>query len=234
LKKFFQVNKNVDPFVFRGKINGKYCDFKLDTGSDVTVINPRLVDVNEKHIPVENERLRYPIREKVPVKFRSHVKVELGKYSCKMIVYVAEIGENCILGADFCLQTGIDEVFKSAILESSQEKKSEHFLCCRISSSKGIPEREFPRCRELFERDSQKMDVSQKKIFAELLEEFQDVFSEQIVAGNCEIMQHEIRLSDSRPIKQAPRRIPIGKRAEVDEIIREMKCQGVIEESFSP
>jgi len=206
--------------LFFGKINGKYCEFKLDTGSDVTVINPRLVEVNEKHIPVENERLRYPTGEKVPVKFRSQAKVELGKYSCKMIVYVAEIRENCILGADFCLQTGLDKVFRSAILESSQEKKSEHFLCGRISSSNGIPD----RCRELFERDSQEMDVSQKKIFAELLEEFQDVFSEQIVAGNCDIMQHEIRLSDSRPIKQAPRRIPIGKRTEVNEIIREMKC----------
>jgi len=45
-------------------------------------------------------------------------------------------------------------------------------------------------------------------------------------------MQHEIKLSDSR-LKQVPRRIPIGKRAEVDKIIREIKSQGV-RESFSP
>jgi len=77
------------------------------------------------------------------------------------------------------------------------------------------------------------MDVSQRGIFADLLKEFQDVFSEQIVAGNCDIMQHEIKLSDFRPIKQAPRRIPIGKQAEVDEINREMKSQGDIEEFFS-
>jgi len=25
-------------------------DFKLDTGSDVTIISPRLADINEKHI----------------------------------------------------------------------------------------------------------------------------------------------------------------------------------------
>jgi len=78
------------------------------------------------------------------------------------------------------------------------------------------------------------MNVSQRNIFANLLEEFRDVFSERIVAGNCDIMQHEIRLSDSRPIKQAPRRIPIGKRTEVEEIIRKMKHQEVIEKSFSP
>jgi len=45
-------------------------------------------------------------------------------------------------------------------------------------------------------------------------------------------MQHKIKLLNSRPIKQTPRRISIGKRAEVNEIIREMKSQGIIKESF--
>jgi len=76
------------------------------------------------------------------------------------------------------------------------------------------------------------MNVSQKDIFADL-KEFKDVFSEQIIAGNCDIIQHEIKLSDSLLIKHVLRRISIGKRAKVNEIIREMKNQGVIEESFS-
>jgi len=78
---------------------------------------------------LKNERLRYPTGEKIPIKFRFRVKVELGKYSYRMVVYVMEIGENCILGTDFCLQTGIDEIFKSSILESSQEKKPKHLFC---------------------------------------------------------------------------------------------------------
>jgi len=120
-----------------------------------------------------------------------------------MVVYVVKIGENCILGADFCLQTGIDKVFRSAILESLQEKKPEYLFCRRISSaSKRVPD----GCNELFERDFQEMDVSQRDIFADFFKEFQDVYSEQIIAGNCDIMQHEIKLSDSCPIKQAPRR----------------------------
>jgi len=40
MEKVTRISKNADPFIFRGKINGKFCDFKLDTGSDVTVINP--------------------------------------------------------------------------------------------------------------------------------------------------------------------------------------------------
>jgi len=169
-------------------------------GSDVTVINPRLVDVNEKHVLVENERLRYSTGEKVLVKFKSQVKVKLGKYSCRIIVYVAEIRENCILATDFCLQTGIDKVFRSAILESSKGKKPEHLFCRRISStSKGVPD----SCREPFERDSQEMDVS--KEYFDLLEEFQDVFSEQIVAGNCDISSMKLNCQILDLLNKIPR-----------------------------
>jgi len=115
----------------------------------------------------------------------------------------------------------------SAILESSQEKKLEHLFCRRISFVlKGVPD----GYKELFERDSQKMSL--KEVFLQIF--LRNVFSEQIVAGNCNIMQHEIKLTDSRPIKQTLRRISIDKRAEVDEIIREIKSQKVIKEFFNP
>jgi len=41
-------------------------------------------------------------------------------------------------------------------------------------------------------------------------------------------------LQDSSPIKQVPRRIPIHMREEVNKIIKDMRDQGVIEESKSP
>jgi len=55
----------------------------------------------------------------------------------------------------------MDKIFRSAILESSQEKKQEHFFYRRISSAlKRIPD----GYKELFERNSQEMDVSQRVI----------------------------------------------------------------------
>jgi len=51
--------------------------------------------------------LKCPTGEKVPVKFRSLVKVELRKYSSKKFVYMTEIKEDCIVGADFfCERNG--------------------------------------------------------------------------------------------------------------------------------
>jgi len=59
------------------------------------------------------------------------------------------------------------------------------------------------------------------------------VFSENLIAGNCEILEHSINMGDSEPIKQAPRRIPLHLREEVERIIQEMRQRGVIEESRS-
>jgi len=60
------------------------------------------------------------------------------------------------------------------------------------------------------------------------------VFSEKIIAGNCEIGEHVINLQDFSPIKQVPRRIPIHMRQEINKIIKNMKDQSVIEEFKSP
>jgi len=61
-------------------------DLKLDMGSDVKVVSPKLVDVSRKCISLEDKKLRCPTGEKVPVKFRSLIKVELRKYSSKIFV----------------------------------------------------------------------------------------------------------------------------------------------------
>ena len=63
---------------------------------------------------------------------------------------------------------------------------------------------------------------------------FYDEFSENVVAGNCDVVEHVINVKDSLPIKQVPRRIPLHLRKEVNEILEDMKKQGVIEESQSP
>lgn len=78
------------------------------------------------------------------------------------------------------------------------------------------------------------MNSQQKKGFCDFLKDFQDIFSDNVVAGNCDIVKHVINVKDSLPIKQVPRRIPFHMREEVDKIIEDMRKQGVIEESQSP
>ncbi|CAL1687614.1 unnamed protein product [Lasius platythorax] len=97
-----------------------------------------------------------------------------------------------------------------------------------------IKEKVFSFLKIFFEENSKNLISSQKDIFTDFLIEFQDVFSENLIAGNCEVLEHAINVENSKPIKQAPRRIPLHLREEVDRIIQDMKSQGVIEESRSP
>jgi len=88
--------------------------------------------------------------------------------------------------------------------------------------------------KNLFENNSINLIDLEKEIFAEFLNNFSGVFSENIVAGNCSVVEHVINIRDSLLIKQASRRISIHLRKEVDKIIEDMKEQGVIKESCSP
>jgi len=83
-------------------------------------------------------------------------------------------------------------------------------------------------------KETQNLNEEQKEQFANFLTKFQNVFSEEIIAGNCRMEEHRIEIGNSGPIKQAPRRIPFHLRKDVDMVIEEMRQQGVIEESCSP
>ena len=52
--------------------------------------------------------------------------------------------------------------------------------------------------------------------------------------GRTAMVKHEIDTGEARPIKQAPRSIPLAKRNEVKELVDEMKKSGVIEPSSGP
>ncbi|KAL6262021.1 hypothetical protein P5V15_007111 [Pogonomyrmex californicus] len=85
--------------------------------------------------------------------------------------------------------------------------------------------------KELFAQNSSSLNEVQKETFINFLNEFQDIFSENVVAGNCELVEHESKLKDCRPIKQVPRRIPIHMQDEVAKAIEEMRQAGVIKKT---
>jgi len=89
-------------------------------------------------------------------------------------------------------------------------------LCSRIKSFK---DEVLFFVKELFGRKSKDLNEDQRNRFAQLLKINQNVFSKEITAGNCDIIEHNINLEVSNPIKQAPRRIPLKMREEVENIV---------------
>jgi len=107
-----------------------------------------------------------------------------------------------------------------------------NFKCCRIEeiSERNSFEKIPTILEKLFVDNSLNLNETRKNIFADFLCECEDVFSKDIVAGNCDVVEHVINVKDSSLIKQVPRCIPIHLREKVLKSIEGMKERGVIEE----
>jgi len=219
-----KTENNLKDFCFTGELDNKGCIFKIDTGSDVSIVNKNLIPLNKVKYELNNCNLRYPTGEKVVIKEKVFVKVRLGKYIVDIPMLVANINDNCILGVDFLKKIHLENIFETIFSEQKE------IQCGRLESLSEVPS----NLKYLFEESSKNLNESQKQLCSEFINEFHDVFSEEIIAGNCKTGEHVINLQDSSPIKQVPRRIPIHMREEVNKIIMDVRNQGVIEESKSP
>lgn len=68
---------------------------------------------------------------------------------------------------------------------------------------------------EFSEGNSAILNDLQEK-FAKLVNEFQDVFTEDLVVGNCSGIEHSINVKGSSPIKQVLRRIADARKGRED------------------
>lgn len=75
-----------------------------------------------------------------------------------------------------------------------------------------------------------------EKLKAEkLLGKYASIFAnEGNNTGRTGILKHRINTGDAKPIRQAPRRVPLAKREDAKKIIEDMHKNGAIEPSISP
>ena len=74
----------------------------------------------------------------------------------------------------------------------------------------------------------------QRNVAREFLQKHSGMFASGESSGRTNIVQHRINTGDAQPIRQAPRRLPLAKQEETEELVRKMLDEGVIEESNSP
>ena len=90
--------------------------------------------------------------------------------------------------------------------------------------------------KEMYVESAQNLNADQKTAFKQLLIDFQDTFSRSSHdLGRTHLVEYEINLQPgTKPITQAPYRLPLAKRQEVENEIKLMAEKDLIEESFSP
>jgi len=96
-----------------GTLDGERYFFRVDTGSDISILCSRKVSKEKKKVFIRNLNLRYPMGEEVIFKYKALAKIQLRKYSEEIPLLVAEISENCLLGIDFLKVRNLENVFDS-------------------------------------------------------------------------------------------------------------------------
>lgn len=108
---------------------------------------------------------------------------------------------------------------------------------CHLQQSKEQEENQsLPlELEELLSRSTEGLNEDQSKALTDLVTEYKDVFATSgSPLGRTGIEQHKIDTGASRPIKQAPRRLPLHLKEKAEEEVEKMLEKGVIEPSSSP
>lgn len=113
---------------------------------------------------------------------------------------------------DTVLGTG-EVCFEVSILES--QGTGECNVRKAAASGKGlegqIEEESLAHLTDLYERSSINLSEDEADIFKDLLWNYRDVFSkDEWDLGRTQLTEHEIVTENHRPIKQAPRRVPLA------------------------
>ena len=100
---------------------------------------------------------------------------------------------------------------------------------------RAIPSTTPAHLDDLYQRTTSCLEEAQKAEVAALLAEFADVFARSADdLGRTSIVKHEIRTSESKPIRQNPRHLPSSQQAVAEAEIQNMLKRGVIEPTSSP
>ena len=105
--------------------------------------------------------------------------------------------------------------------------------CCAVCYvKKGAAGILPPHLEELYNNINKDLDSEQRRMFMELLFEFQDAFTSSPNGfGRTNVTKHTIDTGGARPIRQTPRRLPLAKQENAQVEVETMLKHGVIEPS---
>lgn len=148
-------------------------------------MNCRFITTNHSKISLDFRFLKYPTGDNVPIIVETFVKINLGQYLVKMIVFVADIMNDCILGCNFFNKTSIANSVNKTFWSTSDAVVDDSYTikCCKISDRQ---KKSSEFLIDGFDNSPKDLDFSKKE--TELLCKFHDIFQGNDVSGKCNVV----------------------------------------------
>lgn len=215
----------------------------IDTGAMVTILSNSLYKQIQRtnQLSPTNIRLKQADGAEVTVYGTVFLTMKIGLSQLQTSVVVADIQNDGILGMDVLLQTGSVihcdrfEVLLNGEIIRCADSAGETLMSQRVNHTSAI-EHPVPNfLHQLLEKSKENTNISDYPKIEKLLSDYQDVFSQgDHDIGRTNKVTHGIHTTCPAPIRQRPRRSPIGQREEVEKQIQDMLDRGIIKPSASP
>ena len=214
-------------------------NFLIDTGSTITIVsNDAWTTSNPDCLPEileTNVRLLQANGAPIETYGETTLTMRFGTQEYDVLVIIADIEVDGILGMDFLQKsnTTIDCDKMSLTIQG------EVIPCTNHSEDRNvmmINDNDVPEyLKDIYARTKQSIDEEYHQDVATLLNEYSDVFSQgDHDIGRTDKIKHSIHTTCAAPIRQRPRRHPMGQREEVENQVQDMLDRGIIKPSTSP
>lgn len=215
----------------------------IDTGAMVTILSNSLYKQIQRtnQLSPTNIRLKQADGAEVTVYGTVFLTMKIGLSQLQTSLVVADIQNDGILGMDVLLRTGSVihcdrfEVLLNGETIRCADAASETLMSRCVNHTSAI-EHQVPNfLHQLLEKSKENTNISDYPKIEKLLSDYQDVFSQgDHDIGRTDKVTHGIHTTCPAPIRQRPRRSPIGQREEVEKQIQDMLDRGIIKPSASP
>lgn len=215
-------------------MEGKGCPIVIDTGAEKTFVNKNVVEI-ESSTP--NKWMCGATGDCVPVRGPQKIELGIGGTNYDLNVYVAEeMEDSCLLGMDLLADRAIIDLQQWTLQLDGGEKVSlkpekVKVQTCSLGTLEEVP----AHVQDLLQRSSKGLTQEQVMRLRNLLKKYAAVFSQgEDDLGCTNVVQHRIDTGSSAPMRHAPRRVAPVKRQEMEQAVKQMLEQGIIEKSDSP
>ena len=182
-----------DGLVVDGAIGGTQCRITIDTGSNISIVRPDILQEGAQVLPVSSY-LRTVTGATAPIRGRGDVSLQIGGLQTANSMWVADIADQCILGLDFLESHGCRVEVPVRVLNLSDKPKrfnkgSDLATCTPVMSVVGAPKgasdsdlgghkiKVPDSLQSLYERSVTNLSEDQRPLLYNLLGRNADVFS---------------------------------------------------------
>jgi len=209
-------------------------ELPLTIGSQQTAVLRRLSVGKDTTIPANSEALIWA-KAKLSGEQGPVIVEPLGSNECSSVL----VGRTLSGSVNGQIPVRVLNVSGTAKVIKKGETIARCELVAAISDCSVEPEKEQGRpSHELKARLGKwtaNLEMSEREEANKLFQNYYTVFSgEGKLNGRTSVVKHHINTGDAKPIRQRPRRVPLAKRGEMEELISDMRESGVIEPSESP